>query len=375
MNIDYDVLVVGSGIVGLGHALAAHDDGLRVILIDRDARPVGASVRNFGHVCATGQSRELRELALGTRERWLSVAARTGLPIRQSAGAAVARAADEVAVMEELADKRDAVELRTAAQIRADLGGVVADDVVGGARLHDDLRVDPRTTAPRLADWLGNRDGVEFRWRTAYLGIEEADATGARVRTSGGAIAAGRVFVCVGHDLDYLAPAVADDAGMERCALQMMLTEDPGIRVPPAVLTATSLLRYDAFAETSAAAALRTRLELRRPELFAADTNIMFTQRPDGGLLIGDSHRNRLTVSPFLDESVSALILGEVEAVLGRRLRIRERWQGVYAARPAGPYLTARLAPNVHACSVTTGVGMTVGLELAARSLAGTLTS
>src|SRR4029079_10113286 len=63
-----DLVVVGAGLVGLGHAHAlrvvssvradrgalgrasdAHRRGLSVAVIDRDARPVGASVQNFGH--------------------------------------------------------------------------------------------------------------------------------------------------------------------------------------------------------------------------------------------------------------------------------------------------------------------------------------
>ncbi len=343
-----------------------------MIVIDRDERPVGASIRNFGHVCATGQSGELRELALGARERWLSAASRAGLDVRRDAGAVAARSHDEIDVLEEVAAARDSVELIDAAAVRAELGGAGGAALVGGARLTDDLRVDPRTAVPRLADWLGAR-GVEFSWRTSFLGVDDAGPGRVRVRTSRGIVTAAEVYVCVGHDLDRHFPDLADEAGVVRCSLQMMLTDDPGFRVAPAVLTATSLLRYAAFAETGAAAALRTRLTGERPDLLAADTNIMLTQRPDGGLLVGDSHTSDKTVDPFLDEGVSRLILTDVEDVLGTSLTVRQRWQGVYASRPGGPYLVGSPAPGVHVCAVTTGVGMTIGLELAARHVAGEL--
>lgn len=368
-----DVLVVGAGIVGLGHALAAADDGLSVLVIDRDSEQVGASVRNFGHVCATGQSGILRDLALGARDRWLSIVARAALPVVVDAGAVVARSADELAVVEELSARRDSVTMLTTAQARERLGGAGDDGIVGGAALGDDLRVDPRTAAPTVSSWLATRDNVEFSWRTSYLGTEQADDGGVLVRTTRGEVRADRVYVCVGHDLDHVAPTTADDGGVQRCALQMMLVDDPGVRIAPAVLTATSLLRYGAFAETDAARVLHARLISERAELLAADTNIMFTQRPDGTLLVGDSHVLDATTSPFLDEATSEMILREVETVLARALTVRQRWQGVYASRSESPYLTAELAPNVHACSVTTGVGMTVGLELAARHVAGTL--
>ncbi len=44
----HNLAVVGAGILGLAHALAAVRLGKRVVVIDRDARANGASVRNFG---------------------------------------------------------------------------------------------------------------------------------------------------------------------------------------------------------------------------------------------------------------------------------------------------------------------------------------
>ena len=45
-----DVIIVGSGIVGLACAWAALQQGKNVRVIDRDPFCVGASIRNFGFV-------------------------------------------------------------------------------------------------------------------------------------------------------------------------------------------------------------------------------------------------------------------------------------------------------------------------------------
>ena len=76
-----DLVVVGAGIVGLSHALHAVRAGLRVVVVERDERAVGASVRNFGHVCTTAQAGEVLELALVAREEWLRLGRDAGLPV------------------------------------------------------------------------------------------------------------------------------------------------------------------------------------------------------------------------------------------------------------------------------------------------------
>lgn len=358
-----DVVVVGAGIVGLAHAVEALDRGLRVTVIDRDAHAVGASVRNFGHACVTGQTGDLAELALIARERWLDLDACVGLGARATGGLAVARHESELAVLEEMAAARpDDVQLRTAAQTRAELPGG-AGDIVGGAALLADLRVDPRVTVARLAAWLDAQPGASVAFRTTYLGFDGTHAV-----TTRGRIAADRVIVCVGHDLDYLYPALAERHQVSRCVLQMARTADPGREVTPAVLTATSMLRYPAFAETAAAKALRERITSERPDLLDIDANVMFTQRPDGTLLIGDSHHIEPTVAPFLDEAVTETLRAEAARVLGLpELRIIERWQGVYAASPLQPYLAAEPEPRLSVRIVTSGVGMTIAHGLARR--------
>lgn len=51
----FDVAIVGAGICGLAHALAAARRGKRVVVVDRDRQANGASIRNFGFVTITGQ--------------------------------------------------------------------------------------------------------------------------------------------------------------------------------------------------------------------------------------------------------------------------------------------------------------------------------
>lgn len=364
-----DVLIVGAGIVGLAHALAAVERGLSVTIIDRDARAVGASVRNFGHACVTAQSGELLDLALVSREKWLRYGGLAGFFHVESGAVAVARTAAESAVLEELCAARSSrhVQLLTEHEVRQRLGVASDPTIRGGALLHDDLRVDPREAVGALAAWLAAQPGVEFFWRTSFLGA--ADGV---VSTSRGEFRAPRTLVCVGHDLDLLYPDLADEYEVERCALQMArVTAPAGFTLGPAVMTGTSMLRYPAFVETDAAASLRTEMAAEHPELLDIVANVMLTQRPDGTLLVGDSHRYGLTQDPFLAEPTTDTLLAEVRRLLGIELSVIERWQGVYASSARQPFLLAEAAPGVTAVIVTSGVGMTISLGLAEKTFAG----
>lgn len=98
-----DLVVVGGGIVGLAHALEAVQRGMSVTLVERDDRPVGASVRNFGHGCLTAQAGEALGFAERARETWLRAGKAAGFGVAECGTVVVARAEEERAALAELA--------------------------------------------------------------------------------------------------------------------------------------------------------------------------------------------------------------------------------------------------------------------------------
>ncbi|WP_328635229.1 TIGR03364 family FAD-dependent oxidoreductase [Streptomyces sp. NBC_00356] len=369
-----DLVVVGAGIVGLAHAFEAVRGGLSVTVVERDRRPVGASVRNFGHCCVTAQRGELLDLALRSRSGWVDAAKSAGLWAPEAGALVVARSATELAVLEELRDERgtDAVRMRTRDEVGEALGRSAEGraDLAGGALLPADLRVDPREAAPRLADWLGEQPGVTISWGTNVVGVESGT-----VHTSRGPVHGDRILLCVGHDLDRLYPTEAEAHGIERCRLSMARVAAPdAFRTDSAVLTATSMLRYDGFTAMPSTDRLRTEVTAHSPELLDVVANVMFTRLPDGTVLVGDSHAYDATEIPFQDEATTELLLREASRVLGvPSVRVTERWQGVYASSARGPLLVRDVAPGVRALSVTSGIGMTLSFGLAAATFDGSL--
>jgi FAD dependent oxidoreductase TIGR03364 len=214
---------------------------------------------------------------------------------------------------------------------------------------------------PAFAEYLRSL-GVRFHFSTAAVGAD----TGV-LRTSRGDLAADYVALTLGHELDQLLPEPSDAAGLRRCQLHMLRVAAPaGFRLAPAVLTGTSLLRYDGFLACPSSTALRQELEAEAPALIAAGVNLMFVQHPSGDLIVGDSHVYDATPAPFADEELDALLLHEAGRLLGvAGFTVKERWLGTYASTPSGAYLTPRPAPGVVGAAVTSGIGMTTALGLA----------
>jgi hypothetical protein len=129
------------------------------------------------------------------------------------------------------------------------------------------------------------------------------------------------------------------------------------------------MLRYPAFAETAAASTLAMEMASVRPDLVEIGANVMFTQRPDGTLIVGDSHRYATTMDPFQGEATSSTLFDEIAGILGvPSVKVIQRWQGIYASSVRAPFLIAEPLPGVTTAIVTSGVGMTISFGLAAKT-------
>ncbi len=366
--IDSDVCVVGAGIVGLAHAFEARARGLSVTVVDRSARAVGASVRNFGHIIVSAMAEgAVLDCALDTRERWLSLGRRAGLELHQAGTLIAARGDDELAVMEGIAaDERRGARLLSAREVGR-LAPIPTGELVGGLHAGLDLRVDPRRAVAALAALLDDDPQARVLFNAPVHEIDPG-----LVRFTGGEVRAPLIIVCPGPEYDWLEPELAPRReGLTRCKLQMLRVATPaGARYRPALLTALSLVRYPGYSAQPGADALRARIEAERPELLSAGVHLIVTQLPGGDLLLGDTHEYGETVSPFSDERLDELVLAEARRLLGAEsLTVRERWHGVYPSAPGHPFLITEPLPGVAVVEIVSGVGMTTALGLAPRTL------
>jgi FAD dependent oxidoreductase TIGR03364 len=376
---DTDVVIVGAGIAGLAHALACARRGLRVTVVERDDRAVGASIRNFGSIWPIGQvhGNDWSDYERGVRgaDVWRTVAAETGMWIADTGSLHVARHADEMAVLEEFLAQGGPAADRGARLVTADevarlSPAVITDDVVGGMFSPTELNVDPTIGIPTVAAWLAERHGVRFLWRTLVHDIDLP-----RVHTTAGTLRAEQVVVCSGADFQTLYPELWGPDVARKCKLQMMRTvpQPGGWALGPTLCAGLTLLHYDSFSRLDSLGALRDRMAEELPFHRENGIHILATQTAGGGITIGDSHDYAQTHDPFESQAVFDAILDYFDGfVRVPDRRIAEYWHGVYPSLVDGrPHLIAEPEPGVRIANGLGGAGMTLSFGLAEDHLAG----
>lgn len=359
----YDLAVVGAGIVGLGHALAAARRGKRVVVIDRDAQANGASVRNFGFVTVTGQGAgDCWTLAHRSREIWAEVAPKAGIEVLQRGLVVAARFAESEAVIDAFlkTEMGEGCRRITKADAKARVPAFRDEAIAFALHSPHELRVESRTAIPLVTRFLADAYGVEFRWNTSVL-----DVAPPHIETSAGRIEAETAVVCPGDNYTGLFAERIAAYGVTRCKLQMLRVRPAKpVRLESAVMSDFGLARYLGYADLPEAASLKARLDGEFPAERGNGIHLIVTQSADGTLVVGDSHHYATTPDPFGSEAVDDLILGEMDKVLDLPGRtIAERWIGTYASAAQWRF-TDRPSDSVRVAIVTSGCGASTGFGI-----------
>jgi FAD dependent oxidoreductase TIGR03364 len=359
-----DIAIVGAGIVGLGHALAALRQGLSVTVIDRDARAAGASVRNFGFVTVTGQQAGITwRRARRARDVWAEVAPQAGIVIHQRGLLMLARRGEAMDVLADFAAGPMGIGCRLLdGTALRDVAPMLAPGLRGALQSPHEMRLESRDAIPQLAAWLATR-GVRFLRGAAV----QAVAPGV-VHMAGAEVQARHIVVCPGPDLVSLYPQVMARRGITLCKLHMLRLADPGVRFPAPLMSDLGLVRYLGY-QGPRLGALRARLEAEQAAHLADGIHLIAVQHSDGTLVVGDSHHYDPTPDPFQPRAVDDRMLEEFTAVTGIAPEVIERWIGLY---PSGPdtAFTEEVDDGVRLSMVTSGTGASTAFAIGEETIA-----
>jgi FAD dependent oxidoreductase TIGR03364 len=382
MSLTGRVVIVGGGVLGTMHALAARKRGFEVVQLEREREARGASVRNFGLVWVSGRRPGAEvELALRARELWAEIGSLVpGVGFRPAGSMTLASDDIELSVLKEAAARPDAdrrgFELLDPASVR-EVNPALRGEFAGGLWCKTDGIVEPRLAQPALRAYLtaggpatgGPGTGGGYSW---LPGREVTEIAANAVRDHTGEWHHGDLVVlCTGatltgvvgpHLAGYPAPPV------RRVRLQMMQTRPFGQRVATSVADGDSLRYYPAYDVPA-----RASLAPQDPAAARNRAQLLLVQRADGSLTIGDTHEYDEPFTFDVDEDAYDHLRGRAEALLGTQLPpVQRRWAGVYCEVTGGGslYHRSEVAPGVLLVTGPGGRGMTCSPAIAEETFA-----
>ena len=366
----YDLAVVGGGVCGLAHALAAARRGKRVVVVDRDAQPNGASIRNFGFVTVTGQQAgDCWRRAKRSLDVWIEIAGAAKIPIVQRGLLMIARRPEARAVLEAFLETEMGAECRFVEprELKDYGSGLQSDEFVGALYSPHEVRVESREAIPQFAAWLGERFGVTFLCEAAVRA-----ASPPKLETSRGPIEAEAIIVCPGDDFMTLHADRLAQYGLTRCKLHMMRVRPERFEARlPAIMSDLGMIRYLGYAELQASQALLVRLEAEQRDHIDAGVHLIAVRSADRTLVVGDSHHYAATPDPFAPTRIDDLILDEYAHVFaGSRPQVVERWTGTYASAPDRLMLVDRPCERLRIVLITSGTGASTSFAIAEEVIA-----
>jgi len=175
MNTKYDLIVVGGGVLGTFHAYHALKRGLKVALLEKNQRPQGATVRNFGQVVPSGMNAKWQLFGRESLRIYKEIQAEFDISVRHEGSVYLASDDEEVQLLEELHDINKAnnysSHLLTKNACLDRYPGLRKDYVKAGLFFPDEVIVEPRLMINRLQKYLKKQQDSIFFMKQRFWNV------------------------------------------------------------------------------------------------------------------------------------------------------------------------------------------------------------
>jgi len=369
---NYDLLVVGSGIVGLAHAYEAKKRGLSVAIVEQNASCTGASIRNFGFITVSGQSsRDTWRRAVYSAQVWKELANLADIKILHEGTWILCQRPEAVEVAKAFLQTPMGTDCKYYPKESyqnleslgfANVNSLNLKNSLGLLYSPHEFRVESREAIPQIASYLENKMGIDFYWKTEVLSIE-----GASIHTSNNRLNAQKIVMCPGAQLTGVAKPYIEKYDLKLCTLQMLRVKvQDGFVLPGSVMTDNSLARYLGWSELPEAIPLKERIAKEMPEYIKEGIHLIVVQSADGTLVVGDSHRYGSSEEVFASERIEQLIIELMYQVLNiTEHAVVERWTGVYPSSNVSDALIEKASSALRITIVSSGTGASTAFGLA----------
>jgi len=376
-----DLLVVGAGILGTGHALQALLKGYSVILTEQDNAPQEATVRNFGQAVSSGLTAgKWQQYGLDSLQIFKRIQAEFDLGIRNNGSYYIASNADELQLIEELyaINQQNGYECQilSKADCLQRFAPLREDYVLAALYFPLEVSIEPRVMIHRLLAYLQLKypDTFTYLPNTPIVGCSSVNGKAIAESTKGEQFQASKIIICSGREFRMLYPEVYRNSDLVVSKLQMMQTFPmPEVSLPGNILTGLSIRRYESFEQCPSWSSKDN--SVYKQELFDHGIHILFKQAIDGSIIIGDSHEyapaaeiDRLGFD--VNHEINDLIIEEAKRIVNLPdWRIQKSWNGYYAQVKNGDLFHHHIDENIQIVTGIGGKGMTSGLGLAGANI------
>ncbi len=378
-----DIIVIGAGALGIFHAYHALKAGKKVLLLEKDKRAQEATVRNFGQVVPSGliPGSEWHEYGRIATALYKELQEEFNIGIRNNGSCYIANTAAEMAVLEELQDKFKAVDyasqLWTKEQLLAQYPMVQTDYASGALYFPQEVSAEPEILIHRVLELLSLKFPRQFSHRNncpvvdvTTTGSEQVAVSTADKQT----YLATHCIICSGREFRLLFPEVFADSGLIVSKLNMMATYPQQNTVLPGnILTGLTIRRYESFTACDSYHQL-DKADVPQ-DCIDYGIHILFKQRVDGSVIIGDSHlyapvadQDDLSVF-YNDMHINEVMLREAKKIMQLdNWHIAQTWAGFYAQHEDEIFCRS-LENRIHIVTGIGGKGMTTAAGFAQQSM------
>lgn len=367
-ELNYDLVVVGGGVLGTFHAFHALKKGLRVALLEKDSAAQSATVRNFGQVVPSGMNTKWQAYGRKSLQIYKKIHSKYDITVRQEGSIYLASNEEETQLLEELREINRTNEytsiLFTKTECLKRYPGLNENYVTSGLFFPEEITIEPRTMIHKVQKYLLKK-GLDIFYNSRVLECNTlARGVGTQI-ADGRMLMSSKVIICNGSDFKTLFPKLFASSDLEISKLQMMKTKPQGnFKITGSILTGLSIRRYEAFAECPSYVKIKSKEAMDSAEK-KWGVHILFKQAMDGGVILGDSHEyadaeNSDDLGFDLNMEIDNFIVAKSKEIFHLpTYEIEQRWYGMYAQSKNSDIFEATIDKNIHIITGIGGKGMT----------------
>ncbi|MFN5004643.1 MAG: TIGR03364 family FAD-dependent oxidoreductase [Bacteroidota bacterium] len=376
----FDLIVVGSGVLGTFHAYHAAKKGKLVLLLEKDNQPMQATVRNFGQIVPSGMGKEWFQFGVRGTEIYNTIQAEADISIRNNGSVYIASDADEQQLIHELKIEMDTRGyesiLLSTSQCIDRWPALKSTYCKEGIFFPQEVSAEPNLLIHRLLQYCTSKfQNFVYQPGTPVVECSVRGSVSKVKTTFGKTYTAEKVIICNGGEFKLLFPELFERSGIKVSKLQMLqILVMPEVEMEGNILTGLTIRRYESFQECPSYAKLQTPDHLA--ELKKWGIHLLFKKAIDGSVIIGDSHEYAASYEVEKlgfgqNAYINQLMLAEAQRIVHFDVnKIASSWSGFYPQHNEKDIVEIDIEDRIHIRTAIGGKGMTTSAGYAEQSIA-----